>query len=182
MNRFARRPLTQGRLTRTARGAAAAAVLALIVAAPAAAGQPTRTVSPLTPFVIPAGRPGRSMFEAQPSRGFTAETDFSDGRVRYSIYGVGAYVNLDTGKRFATEDTSSVVVHSDPATEIDVYRAKGQNTWPFLPGDVGPFGVVDSPAMYHIIGTMTQTWDNNTNRSSGFSYSGAITDVCAALS
>jgi len=55
----------------------------------------------------------------------------------------------------------------DPATGIEVFVVTGQGTWGFLPGDAGPFGVVDGPARYHIIGTVTQTWDTNTNPSAG---------------
>jgi hypothetical protein len=52
-----------------------------------------------------------------------------------------------------------------------------------LPGDHGPFGVVQYPgALYHIDGTASYTIDANTYATYEFAYSGSITDVCAALS
>jgi hypothetical protein len=183
LNRFTRRLLAPARLTtRSARGVVIALVLALVWAAPAAAARPSRTLIDLGPFVLPAGTACAFAVEGEPSRGFTRQTVFSDGKVQYSVHALGAYVNLETGARFPTEDTSLVIVRSDLATGIDVDLVNGQNSWSFLPGDIGPFGVVDSPAMYHIIGTVTQTWDNNTNRSIGFAYSGTVIDICAALS
>jgi hypothetical protein len=92
MNRIARRPLTLTRLPRTARGAIVAVALALFVAAPTAAAQPTRTVSALHPFVDPAGTACAFDVAGEPTGGFIAETDFSDGAVQFSMRARGAYV------------------------------------------------------------------------------------------
>ena len=171
------------RLTRSARGAVIALVLALVVAAPAAAATPTRTVYDLSSFELPAGTACAFDVEGQPSWGFIAKTVFSDGTTMYSVRAHGAYVNLETGARFPTADTSRVLQQFDPATGIVVVEIQGQNSYSFLPGDVGPFGVVGSnAAFYHISGSVRFTFNTNTNATTAFAYEGSITDICAALS
>lgn len=184
MNRNSRRILIPAPLTRPARGAFIAVVLALMVAAPAAASTPpTRIVRDLHPFVLPAGTACAFDVAGEPTGGFVAVTTFSDGTVQVSVRARGAYVNLDTGARFPTEDTSLVIDRFDPATGIDVAVLKGQNSYNFLPGDMGPFGVVGSNAVfYHIVGSVSFTWDSVANRVTQFAYSGTVTDICAALS
>ncbi|HZM72147.1 MAG TPA: hypothetical protein VFC71_02115 [Candidatus Polarisedimenticolia bacterium] len=185
MNRSVHRLPTPARLTtRSAGGAVIALLLALVVTSPAAAAQPTRTVHDLSSFTIPAGSGCAFDVEGQPSWGFVAKTDFGDGRVQYSVRAHGAYVNLETGARFATADTSLVVDQFDPATGIDVVYLSGQNSYSFVPGDVGPFGVVTTSdgAFYHIDGSVSFTFDTNTGHTTQFAYSGSVTDICAALS
>jgi hypothetical protein len=170
-------------------------VLALLCAAPAAAAQPTRTVRPLSGgFVLPAGSAcafdvageprtaptGQAAFQ---SGGFHAEADFSNGTVQLSVRARGAYVNQETMARFPTLDTYRDLSRFDDATGVLVGVENGATTWSFLPGDVGPFGVVGSNgALYHFVGTVSYTFDTNTNHSTQFAYSGTVTDVCAALS
>ena len=182
-------------LTRAARGAAIALAFALLASAPAAASQPTRTVRPLHGgFVDPAGTacafdvagepnakpPSASAFQ---SGGFVAETDFSDGTVTYSVRARGAYVNLETGARFETVDTYMERDQIDPDTGYIVGGATGSVTFYFLPGDHGPYGIVQYPgALYHFDGATSYTIDPNTFATYEFSYSGSITDVCAAIS
>ena len=183
MNRIARQLLTVTRPPRTARGAVVALVLALVVAAPAAAAQPTRTVYPLDPFTLPAGTACAFDVEGEPTGGFIAETDFSDGTVQLSVRARGAYVNTATGVRFPTLDTFRDISRFDDATGSIVGVENGGTTWYFLPGEVGPFGVVQYPgALYHFVGTVSYTYDTNANRSARFAYTGTVTDVCAALS
>ncbi len=171
------------RLPRAARGAVVAVALALVAAAPAAAAQPTRTVFDLNPFVRPAGAGCAFAVAGQPSGGFIAETDFSDGSVLLSVRARGAYVNVDTGARLLDVDSYRDLSRYDPVTGIVVGVESGQSTWYFLPGEVGPFGVVQYPgAYYHFIGTVSYTYDTNANRSTQFAYTGTITDICAALS
>lgn len=171
------------RLARSARGAVIAVVLALVVAAPAAAAQPTRTVYGLDSFLLPAGTACAFDVEGEPSWGFIAQTILTDGTVINSVRAHGAYINLATGASFPTDDTSRVIHRFDPATGIDVVLVDGQNTWNFLPGDVGPFGVAGSNgALYHFAGVVSFTWDSVANRVTQFAYTGKVTDVCAALS
>lgn len=182
MNRIARRLLTLAGLTRSARGAVIALVLALVWAAPAAAAQPTRMVYGLGPFVYPAGTACPFDVKGEPTGGFVAKTIFSDGTVQLSVRARGAYVNLATGARFPTQDTYRDLSRFDTATGILVGLENGETTWSFLPGDAGPFGVVQSAALYHFVGTVSYTWDSNVSRTTQFAYSGRVTDVCAALS
>jgi hypothetical protein len=117
------------------------------------------------------------------SGGFVVETDFADGLVSYSVRARGAYVNVETGARFETVDSYTERDRFDSANGLIVGGTTGQTTFYFLPGDHGPFGIVGSTgALYHIDGTVSYTIDANTFATYEFSYSGSITDVCAALS
>ncbi len=154
------------------------------MAAPAAAAPPTRTARPLAGgFVLPAGTACAFDVAGEPTGGFRAQTTFSDGSVQLSLRARGAYVNVETGARFPTLDTYRDLSRFDDATGIIVGVENGETTWSFLPGDQGPFGVVGSNgALYHFVGTVSYTFDTNTNHSTRFAYKGTVTDVCAALS
>lgn len=177
------------RRNRLARGAGIALTLGLIAAAPAAAAQPTRTVRPLSGgFVLPAGTACAFAVAGSPStvsvrNGFVSTLAFSSGEVLRFVRAEGAYVNLATGAEFPTEDTFRDLSTYDAATGIIVGVESGETTWSFLPGDQGPFGIVGSDgALYHMIGTVSYTFDVNTNHATQFAYTGSVTDVCAALS
>jgi hypothetical protein len=178
------------KLSRLARGAVLTGVIALVVAGPAAAAQPTRTVYPVhgPGSVFPAGTACPFDVGAHPStatlrNGFTAETDFSDGRVMLSVHRHGAYVHVGTGASFPTNESFTEIDRFDSATGIIYGEDLGQPSSTFNPGDIGPFGVVGSSgAFYHFDGTLSFTYNTNTNVFSVVSYSGRITDICAALS
>jgi hypothetical protein len=171
------------RMTRSARGAVIALALALLAAAPAAAAQPTRTVYALHGFTIPAGGGCDFAVEGHPAWGFQAKTEFSDGRVQYSVRAHGWYQNADTGATYWVEDNWRDVDTFDPGTTIVHSTVNGQATYTFYPGDQGPYGLVDHVVMYHIVGTTQATWDSSTYQTYAFSWTGGtITNVCAALS
>ena len=183
MNRIARRLLTSARLTRAMRGALIALVLAMVVAAPAAAAQPPRTVYGLEPFLIHAGRACAFDVEGQPAWGFQAETDFSDGSVLYSVHAHGAYVNVETGASFWVEDTYRQLIRVDAQTGNLLVVENGSISQNFHPGDVGPFGVAGSSGeFYDFRGTIWFTYDTVSNRITQFAYKGTVTDICAAIS
>lgn len=172
-----------------AQGASIALALGIIAAAPAAAAQPARSVRPLNgSFVLPAGTACAFDVAGEPStvslrNGFISNTAFSDGTVLRFVRAKGAYVNVATGAEFPTVDTFRDLSTYDSSTGIIVGEESGEMTWSFLPGDVGPFGLVGSNgALYHIIGAVSYTFDVNTNHATQFAYVGSVTDVCAALS
>jgi hypothetical protein len=169
-------------LTRTARGTVIALGLALVVAAPAAAAQPTRSVYGLSPFTISADAACPFAVEAQPSSGFSAYTVFSDGRLMGSVHAKGDYVNAETGARYPTLDNFSFVQTYDPTTGSIHVVLEGQAADSFLPGDTGPFGTVGAHgAFYDFVGRITFTIDAS-GATTQFSWVGTATDICAALS
>jgi hypothetical protein len=173
------------KLARPASGAVLALVLALVAAAPAAAGTPpTRTVAGLGGWTLPAGTACADFdVAAEPTGGFIATTTFPDGTRQLSVRARGAYVNVTTGKRYQTLDTFRDDGRYDPVTNITIAVETGQTTWSFLPGDVGPFGVVgEGGALYHFIGSVSFTFDSNAGHSTQFAWTGRVEDVCAALS
>jgi hypothetical protein len=178
------------KLIRTAPGAALALVLAFAAAAPTAAAQPTKTVhrGGGGDFTLPAGTACAFDVAGEPDNvtdlhGFGMRWGFSDGTVVHFIRAKGAYVNLETDAQYPTEDTFRDVSTFDPDTNILVGLETGQSTWSFLPGDIGPFGVVgENGALYHFIGTLSYTYDLNAFQVLQFSFSGSVEDVCAALS
>lgn len=170
------------RMTRAARGAVIALALALVVAAPAAAAQPTRTVyHGLHGFTIPADMACPFDVEGQPSSGFSAYTEFSDGRLMGSVHLKGDYVNADTGTRYPTLDNFHFTQRYDAITGNTYVVLEGQAADSFLPGDTGPFGTVGAHgAFYDFVGRITFTIDAN-GAATQFSWVGTATNICAAL-
>lgn len=180
------RQVTRLRLTRTARGAAIAVVLALAVAAPAAAAQPTRTVivAPYSTF-YPAGA-GCDDFDVtvyRPDGGWTAFTDFSDGREIAINHVINRTITNDaTGATFVETSVAHNVLAS---VDNGVIRgmSNGQFIFEFYPGDVGPDGVVlDHLLALYVQGTVTYAMDATTFAVLKVSIQGTTTDICAALS
>jgi hypothetical protein len=81
-------------------------------------------------------------------------------------------------------DTWTEIHVWDPATQLYTITANGQIDVPFWPGDASPFGgVVTDAAFYHFTGTTVNVVDfSGVPRTADFTWSGGITDICAALS
>jgi hypothetical protein len=177
------------KLARTAPGALAALLLVVGSAAPVAAGQPTHIHhGGYTSFPLPAGTACAFDVEGHPDNvsmlhGIGIRWDRSDGSVVHFTRAKGAYVNMETGAQYPTEDTYRDVSTLDPGTNILVGDESGQTTWSFLPGDEGPFGVIgENGGLYHFIGTLSYTYDLNDFQVLQFSFTGSVEDVCAAIS
>jgi hypothetical protein len=169
-------------LARTARGAVVALASALLAAAPVAAAQPTRTVYGLSAFTIQADNACPFAVDGQPSSGFSAYTEFSDGRLMGSVHAKGDYVNVATGARYPTLDNFHFVQRYDANTGNTYVVLEGQAADSFLPGDTGPFGTVgDHGAFYDFVGRITFTIDSG-GATTHFSWTGTATDICAAIS
>jgi hypothetical protein len=172
------------KLTRLARGGVIAGVLVLAMAAPAAAATPpTRTVyHGGHPFTIPADMACPFDVEGQPSSGFSAYTEFSDGRLMGSVHLKGDYVNVATGARYPTLDNFHFTQWYDSNTGNTYVVLEGQAADSFLPGDTGPFGTVGAHgAFYDFVGRITFTI-SATGAATQFSWVGTATNICAALS
>ena len=184
MNRNSRRILIPGTLTRPARGAFIALVLALMVAAPAAAAQPTRTVYSLDPVShYPAGT--GCVFDVTAYRsGRTALTEFSDGRAAFETHYIDyAIVNDANGKTFVTNLVHHEVDWYDAANDVYRGQSSGDTIFQFMPGDVGPDGgIVDHVFAIYIKGTVTYVVDGTTFATLAITIHGSATDICAAIS
>ena len=172
-------------LTRTARGAVIALALALIAAAPAAAAQPTRTVTYVGLVAhYPAGTGcdfDVTVYRSAGSR--YTNTSFSDGRFVTENHAVHRTITNDaTGATFVESSISHEVDRFDDAGLI-VGTISGQFIWQFYPGDVGPDGVVlDHLLALFIQGTATYVVDANTGATLKITIVGTTTDICAAIS
>jgi hypothetical protein len=172
------------KLTRTARGALIAVVLAVLVAVPAAAAQPTRTVihAGLVAY-YPAGTGCDFDVTVYRSPGsWVAVTDFSDGRESTINHAIQRTITNDaTGATFV--ETS---VSRDMNSIVDgAYRGtiSGQFIFQFYPGDVGPDGaVLDHLLALYIQGSATYVVDATTFATLEISIKGTVTDICAAIS
>ena len=174
------------RLTRMARGAVIALALALLCAAPAVAAQPTsRTVTRPT---------GTGSYSASGSGcGFAVSyviqpgyretwTEFSDGTEWLDEQGFVMLTNPANGKTFLRSDHFHGVVGLDALSGLYQGVSSGQQTWSFLPGDVGPYGPTEAPGLgVYFDGTVRWSFDAN-NVTRDFSFTGTVTDVCALLS
>ncbi len=172
------------RLTRTVRGAGIAVALALLVAAPAAAAQPTRTVIVAGPAThYPAGTGcDFDVTVYRPRGGWNTFTDFSDGRE--------AIVNHVVERTITNDTTGATFVETSVAHEVDRFDGdliigaiNGQFIFQFFPGDVGPDGVVlDHLLALYVQGRATYVVDGTTFATLAISIVGTTTDICAALS
>lgn len=176
--------MTKLRLTRTARGAVIAVTLAIIVAAPAAAAQPARTVVVAGPFThYPAGTGcDFDVTVYRPRGGWTAITDFTDGRE--------AVVNHVIERTITNDATGATFVEVSSSHEVDRFEdgmirgtISGQFILQFAPGDVGPDGgVLDHLLALYIQGKATYVIDGTTFATLAIDIEGTVTDICAALS
>ena len=167
------------RISRILRGGLIALAVALIGAAPTAAGTPpTRTVSYPTGFEMKPGEGCAFGVAGVPISGFEAKTVFGDTYEMRSIRIKGYYENLDTHKTYWVNDTWTEKDVWDPATQLYTITSSGQVDVPFWPGDI----VTDSK-FYRFAGTTVNVVDfNGVPRTAEFTWSGRITDICAALS
>lgn len=179
--------VTKLRLSRMARGAVIAVTLALVVAAPAAAAQPARTVTRL-----PADRVGHfpagdgctfdvTVYFSRPAQ--ITVTDFSDGTEVYEVNSMHRAITNDvTGKQFVENQEYRDAEWIDPATGMIRGETSGQFIDTFWPGDVGPYGVVTENVSYAIIGQQTYVVDPTTFATLAVSVKGTITNICDAIS
>jgi len=172
------------KLTRTVSGAAIALVLALAAAGPAAASGPIKdTFHDLDGFTIPAGSACPFDVDGSPDFGFAQRWQLSNGALKGAFHAHGSYVNDETGARYPTLDNFSFIQSVDPATGLVHVALEGQAADSFLPGDVGPFGIVGQDgAFYDFVGRIAFIFDPVTGHVSEFSWAGTATDICAALS
>ncbi len=177
---------TMSRLPRAVRGALVAMVLALVWAAPAAAAQPTRTVThPLDGTIYSAQESGCGFavaVGADPKARVTV-TDFSDGTEVTEANTTRTLTNVLNGKTYLRINRTHDVEWFDPANGVIRGVQNGKFTWGFYPGDMGPYGLVQAPGLgLQFVGTAWYTWDPNSGAIKSFVFKGTIEDVCAALS
>jgi hypothetical protein len=176
--------MTKLQLTRTARGAVIALVLAVVWAAPAAAVQPTRTVISSVPFThYPAGTGcDFDVTVYRPQGGWVAFTDFSDGRETIIAHVIQRTITNDvTGATFVETSVSHEVDRFENGQILGMIN--GQFIWQFYPGDVGPDGaIVDHLLALYIQGSATYVVDGTTFATLAITIKGTMTDICAALS
>lgn len=174
------------RLTRPARGAAIGLGLALVIAAPVAAAQPTRSVYRATDLVehFPAGT--GCTFDVTvgltPGAQLTV-TDFSDGREVVEVHSMHRTITDDaTGATFVENQEFRDAEWIDATSGLLRGESSGQFIDQFFSGDVGPYGVVDQPVAYSVIGSQTYVVDPTTYATLALSIKGTITNICAAIS
>ncbi len=174
------------RLTRLARGAVIALALALVIAAPAAAAQPTRTIFRWTNLVehFPAGMGCTFDVTVQLMPGAQVTvTDFSDGREVVEEHSMHRTITSDvTGKSFVENQEFRDAEWIDPTSGLRLGESSGQFIDTFAPGDVGPYGVVDQTVSYAVIGSQTYVLDPNTYATLAVTIKGTITNICASIS
>jgi hypothetical protein len=172
---------------RTALGAVIAVVLAVVWAAPAAAAQPTRTVTQL-----PADRVGHfpagtgCTFDVtvySSPKGHVTVTDFSDGTEVVEAHAMFRTITSDvTGATFVENQEFRDAEWIDATSGLLRGETSGQFIDTFWPGDVGPYGVVDQVVSYSIIGSQTYVLDPTTYATLELKIKGTITNICTAIS
>jgi hypothetical protein len=172
------------RLTGAARGGVLAALSALVIAAPAAAAEPTRSVIVAGP---PTQAPAGTLCDFdvtvyRPRGGWAAITDFSDGRE--------AIVSHVVERTITRDATGATFVETSVAHEVDTFDGdliigsiSGQFVDVLYPGDLGPDGtIVDHLLALYVSGRATYVVDGLTGATLAGSLVGTTTDICAAIS
>jgi hypothetical protein len=159
-------------------------MLALLWATPTAAAQPTRTILHPTGGLHPAGQGCAfdvSYVEAPGAR--ISITDYSDGREAADVHAVATLTNEVTGATFVHKAFFHDVFWFDAAAGVYRDVTNGQFVAWFLPGDVGPYGIVGADGLgLRVEGTAWSTWDPIANAVTEFTYRGTLTNVCELLS
>jgi hypothetical protein len=174
------------KIVRTARGAVVALALALLVAAPAAAAQPTRTVivaGPVTHYAAGTGCDfDVTVYRSPGSR--TTIMDFSDGREMLLNHAIHrTIVNDATGATFVEDSVAREVDRFDPDGAVIRGSVTGQSIFGFAPGDVAPDGsIVDHTYSIFVRGKVSYVIDATTFATLAISVDGSYTDICAAIS
>jgi hypothetical protein len=174
------------RLSRAARGAVIALVLAMVCAAPApaAAAQPTRTVFHPTGGSHLAGQGCAfdiSYVDAPGAR--ITVTDFSDGREAADVHAVVTLTNDETGTTFVHKAFFHDLTWFDTADGVYRDVTDGQVLVWLSQGDLGPYGIVGADGLaVRFEGTVSSTWDPNVNAVTEFAYQGTVQNVCTLLS
>lgn len=165
------------------------AVFVLMVTASGAAQavRPTRTVFDAEGFVLPAGSGCSFKVAIEPADDppTLTETEFSDGGVTGQIRdGFISLTNVKTGESIVHHSQYRVSQTYDASTNQILEVWDGTAFWWFLPGDVGPYGVVGKPGLLlSITGHVETTYDLETNAITSFELDGQVNfDICAALS
>jgi hypothetical protein len=173
-------------LDRAARCATHALALALVEAAPAAAAQPTRTVTQMPAGVTsyPAGT--GCMFDVSAYRtdhAFKIVTDFSDGREQIIYHSkLRTIVNDATDAAFVETSAYREVDRFDVDAGVIRGSVTGQSIFQFAPGDVAPDGsIVDHWYAIFIQGKVSYVIDGTTFATLAISIEGSYTDICAAI-
>lgn len=178
--------IARKRTGRTALALGVLVALALVVAAPAAAVQPTRTVIALAPGVshYPAGTGCTFDVTAYRQGGRVTVTDFSDGTEVTEVHNMHrTIVNDATGATFADNIEAHEVDRIDPVTGVITGSVNGQSIFTFAPGDVAPDGgTVDHTYSIAIWGTVSYVIDGTTFATLAITIQGPYTDICAAIS
>jgi hypothetical protein len=174
------------KLVRAASGAVIALGLAVLIAAPAAATQPIRTVIRFDPGTrsFAAGEfCGFAVTSDRPMGARLTILDYVDGReASLGVVVRRTYSNPSTGKTFAASTNAHEVDWLDP-TQLVRGEASGQFIYQLVPGDIGPGGVIVSDLTeLYVQGTATYVYDATTGTTLSITIVGTTTDICASLS
>ena len=177
--------MTKRHITRSARGGAIAIALMVVLAAPAAAAKPTRTIFYPTGGTHPAGEgcAFNITYVDTPGSRIT-ETDFADGRIATDVHAIATLTNETNGHTFVHKAFFHDVYTYDPSTGDYNDVTNGQVIAWLLPGDVSPFGGIVGPngLAVRFEGTVWSTWNEIANATTYIAYKGTATNVCDLLS
>ena len=164
-----------------------AVALAVLVAAPAAAVQPTRTrISASGDRVrhFPAGE--GCTFDVTvylTTKAHASIIEFVDGREVVQEHSMKREITSDvTHKSFVENQEYRDVEWIDPTTGLRLGETTGQFIDQFYPGDMTPYGVTDHVVAYSIVGSQTYALDPTSYATLAVTVEGTITDICAAIS
>ncbi len=173
-------------LTRAMRGAVVAVSLAVLIAAPAKAAQPIRTVirfDPDTRSLLAGTFCDFAVTTDRPLGARLTILDYVDGReATMALVARRTYTNPATGKTFVASTNAHEVDWFDSSPLVRG-EASGQFIYQLVPGDVGPGGaIVGRLTELYVQGTATYVFDSTTGATLSLTVIGTTADICAAIS
>lgn len=154
-----------------------------LFSAPSCHRKSSVVTGPADPFVIPAGFAcAFDVGVVYSDTGHGAITDFGDGGT--AIFGVGeaTITNLDTGAFYVQRSRVRALETYDPVANDVLVQVSGRFYFFLVPGDQGPSGVVGEPGVLFSIGSITYTYDIDTDFVTSTSLVGQATDICEEIS
>jgi hypothetical protein len=158
--------------------------LTLAVAPVISAAKPERTVlGAPDPFVLPAGSGCSFDVYIKPHDDLRImDFTFHDGRSVRIEHGSATLTNPESGASFEHHPAFHSVDTFDASTNEIVDVTQGRVAFWFLPGDMGPDGLVSEPGLFRVfIGSIKDRSDADTGVITQFSFVGSFIDVCAQL-
>ena len=159
------------------------AVLGLVAIPIVHAAKPVKTPGSTDPLVLDTGFGCAFDVELRPDADAKyTQTEFSDGRIKFTSNAVVTVTNLSNGKSIRLKDRGSLTQEYDAAANDLLIESSGHTFYWFFPGDQTPLGEAGANgALVHVVGHVRETWDLDQDLITSFALDGNATELCSLI-